>query len=234
MFCRFISLFFYPLFLPSHLLEDAITAMSQVPRVEDLTLAGFLNKFRSYREMDPADNQPEPDMIAARYALTGLSRDSRRVAGINTVRDKLRPQGTLPFIRRDFDSLIGFCTDIPVSKDVAYYPNPPPIRTLNKSVYVKHDYLDGGRVCRCCSYSLLEYTDNLYSLTSLSVRPSWTAMPYHHTLPTAHALHRSLHDLPGLPSITTASCQLHMQKFIYYGTIPHDLPGLSYTITLSS
>jgi len=122
------------------------------PNVQDITLTNFLNKFRRYRQMDPADNQPEPDMIAARYALTGLSQDSRTVAGINTIRDKLAPEGTLPFIRRDFDSLIGFSADVPVSKDVTYFPNPTLTRTLNKSVYVKYTYSDGVEVRRLGQY----------------------------------------------------------------------------------
>jgi len=148
--------------------------MPELPRaraqlVEDLTLTNFLNKFRDYRAMDPVDNQPDPDMIAARYALTGLSRDRRIVAGINTIRDKLGPQGTLPFIRRDFDSLIGFSADIPVSNDVTYFPNPTLTRTLNKSVYVKYTYNDGEEVRRLACYVLIESTNNSYSFMSLSL-----------------------------------------------------------------
>ena len=121
-------------------------AIAQI--VEDITLTNFLNKFCEYRTREPVDNHPEPDMIAARYALTGLSRDRRVVAGINTVRDKLGPRGPLPFIRRDFDSLIGFTPDIPVSNDVTYFPNPPLTRTLKKSVFVKYTYVDGEEVRR--------------------------------------------------------------------------------------
>lgn len=150
--------------------------MARAPTVEDLTLTTFLNKFRNYRAMDPVENQPEPDMIAARYALTGLSQNGRRVAGINTVRDKLGPQATtLPFIRRDFDSLIGFSADIPVSKDITYFPNPTLTRTLNKSVHVKYTYNVGEEVRRLGHYLLIELTDNFYSFMFLSLRPSWTA-----------------------------------------------------------
>lgn len=119
---------------------------SRAPRVVDLSLSDFLNKFQSYRALDPANNQPKPDMIAARYALTGLSWDSQLVAGINTVHDKLGCRGTMPFIRCNFDSLIGFSTDVPVSKDVTYFPNPPPTCMLKKSVQVKYSYFKGEEV----------------------------------------------------------------------------------------
>jgi len=137
--------------------------------VEDLTLTNFLNKFRDYRARDPVDNHPEPDMIAARYALTGLSRNRQVVAGINTTRDKLGRHGPLPFIRRDFDSLIGFSADIPVLNDVTYFPNPPLTRTLKKSVHVKYTYYNGEDVRRLGHYVLIESTDNSYSFISLSL-----------------------------------------------------------------
>lgn len=73
--------------------------MARAPNVQDLTLTTFLSKFRNYRAMDPVENQPEPDMIATCYALTGLSQNGRHVAGINTIHNKLGPQATtLPFI----------------------------------------------------------------------------------------------------------------------------------------
>lgn len=179
-------------------------APPRAPNVDDLTLTAFLNKFRNYRAMDPVENQPKPDMIAARYALTGLSQNGRHVAGINTVRDKLGPRATtLPFIRRDFDSLIGFSADIPVSKDVTYFPNPTLTRTLSKSVYVKYTYNVGEEVRRLGHYILIESTDNSYSFMFLSLRPSWTATtvftshnnrrkfvrhgPSHATFPDCHA-----------------------------------------------
>jgi hypothetical protein len=138
------------------------------PIVQDISLTDFLNKFRSYRELDPVDNQPEPDMIAARYALTGLSQDSRFVAGINTFRDKLGPRGTLPFVRRDFDSVIGFSADIPISKDVTYYPNPTLTRTLKKTLHVNYFYPEGDEVCRLHSqYVVIKLSDNSYSFASI-------------------------------------------------------------------
>lgn len=173
-----VSGIYLSLFLPPHILKNTITTMAQVPEVEDLTLAGFLNRFRAYRQLVPADDQPEPDMVAARYALTGLSRDSQHVAGINTVRDLLGPRGTLPFIRRDFDSLIGFSADIPVSKNVTYFPNPSPTRTLNKSVHVIHNHMAGNVVCRLRSNFLIELTNKFYPITSFPVRPSWTTTAF--------------------------------------------------------
>jgi hypothetical protein len=121
---------------------------TRAPQVRDLSLTDFLNKFRDYRSLNPADNQPSPDMIASRYALTGLSRNSQTVAGINTVRDKIGPRGTLPFIRRDFDSLIGFSADVAVSNDVTYFPNPTLTRTLKKNLHIKYTYHVGEEVRR--------------------------------------------------------------------------------------
>jgi len=169
--------------------------MPSLPRalahfVDDLTLTNFLNKFRDYRARDPVDNHPEPDMIAARYALTGLSPNRRFVAGINTARDKLGPHGPLPFIRRDFDSLIGFSADIPVLNDVTYFPNPPLTRTLKKSVHVEYSYCVGEDVRRLRHYVSIESTDNSYSFISLSL---------------------SLCDLPGLPCTTPISYTVHLR-----------------------
>jgi hypothetical protein len=95
--------------------------------VVDLSLTGFLNKFREYRAADAVPNHPTPDMIAARFALTGRSMGGASVAGINTARDKIGAQGTRPYIRRDFNSLIGFSTDLIVQTNITFFPNPPVI-----------------------------------------------------------------------------------------------------------
>ena len=74
------------------------------------------------------------------------------VAGINTARDKIGAQGTRPYIRRDFDSLIGFSPDLAVQTDITFFPNPPRNRTLKKDLHIRYSYLceDDVRRLRHC------------------------------------------------------------------------------------
>ena len=147
--------------------------------VQDISLTGFLNKFRQYQAAPPVANQPTPDMIAARYALTGLSMrgvaTGPAVAGINTARDKIGRQAIRPYIRRDFDSLIGFSADLPVQTDITFFPNPPRNRTLKKDLQVRYSYPCGDQVRR-----LRHCYDEIVLMILVipppphSMRPSWT------------------------------------------------------------
>jgi hypothetical protein len=106
--------------------------MEPLPPPVDHTITQFLGNYRQYLQSGRL-------FEAARFALTGRTHHNTGYSVINTIRDKLgNTAEELPYIRRDFDSLIGFTRRIPVLSDLSYYPNPSLNRTLTHSIHVKH------------------------------------------------------------------------------------------------
>jgi len=112
--------------------------MDTIPDARPQTIANFLNSYREYKNSAPTPDNPNPELSAARFALTGRTPSDDAISAINTIRDKLGQNVTRPFISRDFDSLIGFTRANPVRNDIQYYPNPSLKRTLVHSVHVEH------------------------------------------------------------------------------------------------
>jgi hypothetical protein len=121
------------------------------PVIRYLSLAEHVTKFSQLRREIRDRDQPDPDLVAARYSLTGWNRTGTYITGISTAQNLLGETASredMPLVRRDYDSVIGFTRDCPVSTDIAYFPNPPVSRTLTKTVYITHTYKHHGQVRR--------------------------------------------------------------------------------------
>jgi hypothetical protein len=106
--------------------------MEALPAPMDQTITQFLTQYGQYSES-------ENPFYAARFALTGRTPCNTSYSVINTIRDKLgNMANSPPFIRRDFDSLIGFTRRLPILSALSYYPNPDLSRTLAQSIHVKY------------------------------------------------------------------------------------------------
>ena len=90
------------------------------PEICYVTLAQHTTKFPAIRQVDAVLGHPIPDLQAARYSLTGWNLESTYITGINTSANLMGNvhEDQLPYIRRDYDSLIGFSPDCAVSKDM--------------------------------------------------------------------------------------------------------------------
>ena len=118
------------------------------PAIQYVTLAQHVTKFAEIREADGVPGRPIPDLQAARYSLTGWNPESTYITGINTAANLIGevPEADLPAIRRDYDSLIGFTKDCPVSTAMMYFPNPPPSRTQSKPLHIRYECRVGIQV----------------------------------------------------------------------------------------
>jgi len=112
--------------------------MDALPAFYDQMLPAFLNTYHDFKNQQPTPNNPDPDLQAACFALTGWTPDDQHLHVVNTMRDSMGQNGPLPYICRDFDSLIGFMERLPVLSDISYYPNPNLKYTLMKNIHVTH------------------------------------------------------------------------------------------------
>jgi hypothetical protein len=108
------------------------------PAIRYLSLANHVRQFGEIRNQDQVPGGPDPDLLAARYSLTGWDPESQHITGINTARDVIGDvdDSDLPYIRRDYDSVMGFTRHCAVSSEISYYPNPPMGRTLSKAIHI--------------------------------------------------------------------------------------------------
>ena len=108
------------------------------PAIQYVTLAQHVTKFTEIWEADGVPGRPIPDLQAAWYSLTGWNPESTYMTGINTTANLIRevPEADLLAIRRDYNSLIRFTKDCPVSTVMMYFPNPPPSRTQSKPLHI--------------------------------------------------------------------------------------------------
>ncbi|PPR00729.1 hypothetical protein CVT24_000953 [Panaeolus cyanescens] len=95
-----------------------------------LTLPQWVGKYFALLDDPEESNLPSPALQAARFALSGFDPEDCSITVIDTDSHKVRQEGPMPYIRRDYDSLIGFTNDYPVHRDVAFYPLPSPERRL--------------------------------------------------------------------------------------------------------
>ena len=118
------------------------------PEIRYVTLAQHTTKFAAIRQAYAVPGHPIPDLQAARYSLTGWNPESTYITGINTSANIIGDvhEDQLPYIRRDYDSLIGFSLDCAVSKDMVYFPNPSLSRTQSKPLHIKHECRVGIQV----------------------------------------------------------------------------------------
>jgi hypothetical protein len=108
------------------------------PVIVPHTLVEYMNHFSDLRHSAHRDGEPSPELLAARFCLTGITADDTFLAGINTRRDLLTGSQRNPFVRRDLDSVLGYSRDIPVLDSIHYFPYPNPLRTLESRVHVTH------------------------------------------------------------------------------------------------
>jgi hypothetical protein len=102
------------------------------------TLVEYMNHFGSLRTRDAVQDSPTPDLLAARFGLTGITSDDSFLAGITTTPDLLAGSRYVPHIRRDLDSVLGYSSDIPVLDAINYYPYPNLGRTLEKRLHLMY------------------------------------------------------------------------------------------------
>lgn len=107
------------------------------PPLSETSLVGYLTQFSSLKARAPRLNRPSPELLAARFGVTGMG-STTRVTTISTAGDTLTASQADPFIRRDIDSVMGFSDDIPITDAIHYFPYPDLNRTLEKRLHVKY------------------------------------------------------------------------------------------------
>ncbi|PPR08261.1 hypothetical protein CVT24_001173 [Panaeolus cyanescens] len=92
--------------------------------------------YDEFRDSESSFNNCSPAFQAARFGLTGVDQDEVIAVQCNSA--KIGTNGTKPYIRRDFDSVLGYTRRWPLRTDIHFYPLPPPKRTLKSLVHVKY------------------------------------------------------------------------------------------------
>ncbi|KAF9522442.1 hypothetical protein CPB83DRAFT_899623 [Crepidotus variabilis] len=111
------------------------------PPVVYSTLCNYLNRFRNIRSSEPEDNNLDPELLAARFALTGITPDDSELVAVDINPDLLGASERDPFVRRDIDSVLGYTEENPVRDAIHYFPYPNLSRTLERSVHIKHSVM---------------------------------------------------------------------------------------------
>ena len=114
--------------------------------VSQESLVGFMNRFSALRNRQPRGSQPTPELLAARFGVTGMASNTS-VMSITTSGDSLRQSQSDPYIRRDIDSVIGFSDALPVVDAINYMPYPNISRTLEKRLHIKYGARIVSNIC---------------------------------------------------------------------------------------
>ena len=122
------------------LILPCFTLQIWAPEICYVTLAQHATNFAAIWQVDAVPGCPIPDLQATRYYLTGWNLESTYITGINTSANLIGDvhEDHLPYIQRDYDSLIGFSPECPVSKDMLYFPNPSLSHMQSKPLHIKH------------------------------------------------------------------------------------------------
>jgi len=108
------------------------------PPIAAHSLVEYMSHFSELRTGDQEDGQPSPELLAARFCLTGITSDNSFLAGITVNQDLLSRSRHVPYIRRDLDSVLGYTDNIPVMDAIHYFPHPDLSRTLERRVHLYH------------------------------------------------------------------------------------------------
>jgi hypothetical protein len=108
------------------------------PPIVSHTLVKYMEHFATLRSHESDEEGPTPELLAARFSLTGITSDDSFLAGMTTTPDSLAGSNYAPYIRRDLDSVLGYSANIPVLDALNYYPYPNIRRTLEKQLRVAY------------------------------------------------------------------------------------------------
>jgi len=102
----------------------------------DLSVAQWIRRHQAISNA-PGAHQSLPAFRAAEWALTGYDRAANEQGRIEALRNRPIANGTMPYIRRDYDSLIGFTSHIPVKSSLFLYVRPNATRALTERLKIK-------------------------------------------------------------------------------------------------
>lgn len=105
--------------------------------LRDISLADFIQK---YTDMCNDEWYEEQDRNLVNFALCGVDyQDEEARIRLNiTQNHRLRPNGAIPTLSRDYDSVIGFTERIPIKRDLYIYCLPPMhISTIYAKMHVQ-------------------------------------------------------------------------------------------------
>ena len=98
--------------------------------VNSLSLHEFCRRAKDLLSLDQTD--------FVRFVLTGLDTDDRQ-ASIDPVFNRVTPGDSLDMMR-DYDSVLGFSSQIRVNSSITVFPIAKPEDTLSRSIHIRYEF----------------------------------------------------------------------------------------------
>lgn len=147
----------------------------RVRPMSSATLPEWLEKWFAICDTVPQPHKPDPVLNASRFGLTGIDRTDESITCISTTDAKISSiDAGEPFIRRDYDSIIGYSATYPLSRQVSFFPHAPHFKTLRKAVHVKHRFYVRSPVSTHEPYLLLTHPDQS-QITQPTNQSTWAS-----------------------------------------------------------
>lgn len=137
----------------------------------DLTVAQWIQRHQDISNAGGHDREPLPAFQAAEWALTGYDRATGEQARIEALRNRPTENTPFPYIRRDYDSLMGFTSHIPARGAIFIYGKPNAGRALTARLKIKVPFQINGEVSFFILFNSL-FNRNTVSLKEVMVDPS--------------------------------------------------------------
>ncbi|KAF8327115.1 hypothetical protein F5887DRAFT_1083974 [Amanita rubescens] len=112
----------------------------------DLTVAKWIQRHQEISTRIPVRGEPEAAFQAAEWALTGYDRETDEQARIVALHNRPKNNTPMPYIRRDYDSLIGFTSHIPARASIFVYGKPNASRALTARLKIKVPFVINDEV----------------------------------------------------------------------------------------
>jgi hypothetical protein len=100
----------------------------------------------SEREEEEEGKQTHPTFQAIEWALTGRDTVGQKCAKIDAVFNRPRLQSASPYLRRDYDSVLGFTENIFARGAILIYIKPSPIRPITRRLKLRTTFIIDGEV----------------------------------------------------------------------------------------
>ena len=159
-----------------------------------MTVSRWVRRHQEIINSGEEEDEPLAEFQAIEWALTGRDTVENQSARLDALQNRPQLQSTMPTIRRDYDSVLGFTRNIPARGTIMLYIRPSPIRALRKKLKLETMFVIDGEVsdlsfdvlyvshCYCYMHHChLIHPGRICSLCNMfiTLHPSWTdSTPY--------------------------------------------------------
>lgn len=131
----------------------------------DMSIAQWVRMYEHISRREPEERTPLPEYQAIEWALTGRDCVERDCARLDALRNRPRVQSPNPYIRRDYDSVLGFTHDIPARGSMMIFIKPSPVRAITRKLKLRTSFMINGEVSNKGFEAL--YTSHCYTFIAL-------------------------------------------------------------------